>query len=166
MARGPIAIALAVVVALGAAIWFVARADDETTPIRRRLQAFCDDVNGSTTDGAGPEARAVQLGSYFTEDAEVDFGRGSTPITGRETLISMAGRLQPRTAAFSLKFVDVTIVLAPGGDAADVHLTAEFIRRSITTGDQSLDAREFSIAMRRTASEWRMSRVTAVETLR
>ena len=34
---------------------------------------------------------------------------GAAPIRGRETLIGMAGRLQPRTAAFQLQFEDVTI---------------------------------------------------------
>ena len=55
--------------------------------------------------------------------------------------------------------------MAPSGETADVHLTAEFIRRSITTGEESLDAREFTIGMRRVGGEWQIARVTAVETL-
>ena len=82
--------------------------------------------NSSTVDGHGPEARARQLGAYFTDDAEVDLGRGAVPIKGRETLIGMAGRLQPRTSAFDLRFEDITVAMAPGGRSADVHLTAEF----------------------------------------
>ena len=162
----PILIGIAVLVLIAGAAWYITHADDESAPIRRRLQAFADEVNSSTIDGKGPEARAAQLGSFFTEDAEVDLGRGSTSIKGRARLVAMAGRLQPRTSAFTLRFEDITVAVAPGGQSADVHLTAEFIRRSITTGDQSLDAREFTIAMRLVDNEWRMDRVTAIDTLK
>ena len=60
-------------------------------------------MNASTKDGLGTAARAAQIGSYFTEDAVVDFGGGSRPIQGRETLMGMAARLQPRTAAFRMR---------------------------------------------------------------
>jgi hypothetical protein len=80
--------------------------------------------------------------------------------------MGMAERLQPRTAMFRLKFEDVTVAMSAGGDAADVHLAAEFIRRSITTGEQSLDAREFTIGMRRVENAWRIARVTAIDTLK
>jgi hypothetical protein len=161
-----LAIVTAVLAAIVAAAWYITQADDEGAPIRRRLKAFADEVNSSTIDGHGPEARAAELGAFFTEDAEVDLGRGATPIKGRDTLVSMAGRLQPRTSAFSLRLEDITVAMAPGGQAADVHLTAEFIRRSITTGEQSLDAREFTIRMRWVDNQWRMDRVTAVDTLK
>ena len=78
----------------------------------------------------------------------------------------MAERLQPRTAAFRLRFEDVSVVIAADGNTADVHLTAEFIRRSITTGEESLDAREFMLGMRRVGAEWQIAKVTAVETLK
>jgi hypothetical protein len=156
----------AILVLLAAGVWYVTRPDDEGAPIRQRLHAFADAVNRSTVDGAGPEARAQQLGDYFTEDVDVELGGGAAPIKGRETLIGMAERLQPRTAMFRLKFEDVTVAVAPGGGAADVHLTAEFIRRSITTGEESLDAREFTIGMRRVDDDWRIARVTAIATLK
>jgi hypothetical protein len=156
----------ALVVLLGVAAWYVMRPDGESGQVRRRLLAFADEVNRSTADGAGPGARAARLGSYFTDDVEVDLGRGSAPIRGRETLVGMAERLQPRTTAFSLKFEDITMAMAPGGDAADVHLTAEFITRSMTARGESLDAREFTIVMRRADGEWRIGRVTAIDTLK
>jgi hypothetical protein len=163
----PRAIAIGVVVALlGAGAWYATRPDDEGAPIRQRLQAFADAVNDSTVDGSGPEARVKQLAAYFTDDVDVELGGGSAPIKGREILMGMAERLQPRTAMFKLKFEDVTVALHPGAEAADVHLTAEFIRRSITTGEESLDAREFTIGMRRVDDAWRIARVTALDTLK
>jgi hypothetical protein len=161
-----VAAVTAVAVSLGAAAWYIVRPADEGAAIRQRLQAFSDDVNRSTTDNLEPEARAAHFGSYFTDDIEVDFGRGSAPIRGRPTIVGIAARLQPRTAAFRLKFEDMSVAMAPSGEAADVHLTAEFIRRSVTTGEESLDAREFTIGMRRVEGEWKIAGVTAVETLK
>ena len=161
----PIAAIVSVVVALALGAWFLLAPADDGAMVRARLQALSDMVNRSTVDGLGPQARSAQLGAFFAEDVDVDLGHGAAPIRGRDTVIGMAERLQPRTAAFRLEFEDVSVALAPSGETADVHLTAEFIRRSITTGEESLDAREFTIGMRRVAGEWQIARVTAVDTL-
>lgn len=153
-------------VALAAGAWFLLAPVDDGAAVRARLAALADMVNRSTVDGLGPQARSVQLGAFFAQDVDVELGEGSAPIRGRDTVIGMAERLQPRTAAFRLEFEDVSIAIAPGGETADVHLTAEFIRRSITTGDESLDAREFTIGMRRVGGEWQIATVTAVDTLK
>lgn len=164
MARRPLTIAAAAVLVAGcAAAWYAWRASD-AQQIRSRLNALAGEFNASTTDGIGTVARAARLGSFFTQDVVVDFGQGTAPITGRETLMGMAARLQPRTAAFTLALDDINVEV--GGDTADVTLTAEFKRRSFETGDESLDAREFSAGMRRADGEWRIARVTAVDTLR
>ena len=154
------------VIALVAGVWYFTQARDETRDVRRRLDELSASVNASTTDGRGPEARAAQLGAYFSEDVEIDLGRGAAPIRGRATVISMAERLQPRTGAFRLKFEDVTIALDPGGSSADVHLTAEFIRRDLVSGGESLDAREFTLGRQRAPDGWQIRRVTGVETLK
>jgi hypothetical protein len=154
------------VILLVAGVWYFSQGSDETAGVRRRLQSLADEVNRSTTDGRGPEARAAQLGAFFTEDVDIDLGGGAAPIRGRATVVSMAERLQPRTAAFKLSFEDVTVVMAPGGGAADVHLTAQFVRRNLLTGEQSMDAKEFTLAMLRASNEWQIQRVTAVATLK
>jgi hypothetical protein len=87
------------VIAVVAGIWYLSQAADETRDVRRRLDELSASINASTTDGRGPAARGAQLGTFFTDDVEIDLGRGATPIRGRATLISMAERLQPRTAA-------------------------------------------------------------------
>jgi SnoaL-like domain len=161
-----VAAATAIVVGLALIGWYVATPAEEGAAVRRRLHAFSDEVNRHATQEFDPDARAARFGAFFTDDADVDFGQGAAPIKGRETIAGMAARLQPRTAAFTLKFEDVTVAMAPSRDAADVHLTAEFIRRIITTGEQSLDAREFTVGMRQVAGEWKIARVTAVDTLK
>jgi hypothetical protein len=165
MPRGRVAAVAALAVMLAVGAWYYVTPTDPSAVIRQRLNALADDINKSTRDGRGPEARAVELASYLTDDVELDFGPGSPPIQGRATVIGMAGRLQPRTAAFTLRFQDMNVALAPDGQTADVHLTAEFIRRSITTGEESLDAREFTIAMRY-VGDWKISKVVAIQTLK
>ena len=161
-----VAAATAIVVGIALIGWYVASPAEEGAAVRRRLQTFSDEVNRNATQALEPDARAARFGAFFTDDVDVDFGHGTVPIKGRGTIVGMAERLQPRTAAFTLKFQDVSVAMGPGADAADVHLTAEFIRRSITTGEESLDAREFTIGMRQVAGEWKIARVTAVDTLK
>jgi SnoaL-like protein len=154
------------VIALVVGVWYLLQGRDETRDVRSLLDDLSASVNSSTTDGRGPEARAAQLGAFFTEDVEIDLGRGAAPIRGRAMVISMAERLQPRTAAFRLKFEDVAVALDPGGASAAVHLTAEFIRRDLLSGSESLDAREFTLGMQRVADGWLIRRVTGVDTLK
>jgi len=78
----------------------------------------------------------------------------------------MVARLQPRTAAFRMDLDDITMEMTPGATTADVLLTASFARRSISTGEESLDAREYALVMTRTDGTWRIARITAIDTLR
>ena len=160
--RGAVAVGLVV---LGIVAWR-SRSSSEERGITARLDTLRNEVNASTKDGFGTAARAAQIGSYFTDDAVVELGRGSPPIKGRETLMGMVARLQPRTAAFRMDLDDVSVDLLPGGDAADVLLTASFVRRSISTGEESLDAREYALVMNKTDGTWRIARITAIDTLR
>jgi len=161
--RAVVVLVLAVLAVFAA--WRARERGDERT-IRGRIEALRTEVNASTVDGLGTAARAAQIGGYFTDDAVVELGRGSVPIRGRETLMGMAARLQPRTAAFRLDLDDVGIEMVPGGVAADVMLTASFVRRSISTGEESRDAREFALVLVKTDGTWRISRITAIDTLR
>ena len=140
--------------------------DTRRTRDPARLDALRNEVNASTKDGLGIALRAAQIGSYFTDDAVVELGEGAAPIKGRETLMGMVARLQPRTAAFRMDLDDVTIDMAPGSSAADVLLTASFVRRNISTGEESLDAREYALVMTKADGTWRISRITAIDTLR
>lgn len=145
--------------------WWSRVTPDERA-INARLEALRNEVNSSTKDGLGTAARAAQIGTYFTDDAVVELGRGSPPISGRDTLMGMVARLQPRTAAFRMDLDDVSVDFLPGGDAADVMLTASFVRRSMTTGEESLDAREYALVMTKAGGLWQIARITAIDTLR
>jgi hypothetical protein len=153
--------------ALVAVAYFVWRggASDDERAIRARIEALQNEIN-TTTDGLGTVAHAAQVGSYFTDDITIELGEGAVPIHGRDTLIGMAARLQPRTAAFRLEIDDLTVEMVPGAETADVLLTASFVRRRLSTGEESRDAREFSLVCRKNEGIWRVARVTAIDTLR
>ena len=151
--------------ALAYAAWR-SRASDDERAIEARLEALRNEINSNTAGGLSAVARAAQIGGYFTDDVTIELGEGASPIHGRDTLIGMAARLQPRTAAFRLELDDVSVEMVPGADAADVLLTASFVGRTLPSGEESRDAREFSVLCRKQAGIWRIARVTAVDTLR
>lgn len=159
------AVILLVLLAAGIFAWR-SRVTPDERDIQARLDALRNEVNASTKDGLGTALRAAQIGSYFTEDAVVELGEGAAPIKGRDTLMGMVARLQPRTAAFRMDLDDITIDMVPGSTAADVLLTASFVRRNISTGEESLDAREYALVMTKSDGTWRISRITAIDTLR
>jgi hypothetical protein len=158
-------IAIAAATAGAAYLWLDRPSTDERA-IRARLEALRQEINTSTIDGLGTVAHAAQIGSYFTDDATIELGEGSAEIHGRDTIIGMAARLQPRTAAFTMELDDVSVEMVEGTPAADVLLTASFVRRSLSTGEESRDAREFALVCQKSAGTWRIARVTAVDTLR
>jgi hypothetical protein len=158
----PAALVLAVV---AVAAWWLWPPSEEQR-IRDRLDAFAEDFNEPSEGGLGSVAHAARLGGYFTDGVRVDLGPGTAPIEGRMTLIGMAARLQPRTASFVLEVEDVTVDLT-SERTADVSLTAVFRRRSIVSGEESLDAREFALALTKAAGDdWVVDRVTLIETLK
>lgn len=163
MQRRTAVIAAIAVALLAMWAWRVWWPSDEQR-IRSRLRAFAADFNESTTDGLGTVARAARLGSYLTDDVVIELGSGSPPIQGRDTLMAMATRLQTRTAAFTLELVDINVTMA--GDEADVNLTMAFRRRSIGTGEESVDAREMALRMVKWDGEWRIRRASTVDTFR
>jgi hypothetical protein len=160
-----LSVAGVVLAALALLVWSRRGSGDERA-IREQLEALRAEVNRSTTDGLANIARAANIGSYFTEDVVVDLGQGTAPIRGRLTLMGMAERLQPRTAAFRMELDDVGIEMTPGASTADATLTISFIRRSISTGEESRDAREFALGLMKAGGTWRIAHVTAIDVLR
>jgi SnoaL-like domain len=145
-------------------IWSTAYTPAERE-IRRHLDELVAAFNGVSTDGAPSMARAARLGQFLTEDVVVDLGDRSPAIHGRETVMGMAARLEPRTAAFTLALDDVSVVVLDENHA-EVTMTAVIRRRSVAAGEESLDAREFSAEIRNADGGWQVSRVVAVDTLR
>jgi SnoaL-like domain len=153
------------VIAAVAALWWWKSSPSQDREVRALFDSFAREFNSGTSDGLGLLARAAQIGEYFTPDVVIELGQGSAPIQGRETLIGMASRLQPRTSAFVLEFDDVNVEFT-AADQGEVTFTALVRRRSQGSGEESIDAREFAGAVVRAGGRWRVSRVVAIDTLR
>ena len=161
----PRAILVAAVVVVAALAWlFWPEGDDRA--IKRRLNELVAAVNASAAEGLGAVTRAAEIGTYFTGDVVVDPGQGAAPITGRETLIGMAARFQPSTTSRVVSLEDVTVAKRQGTGTADVALTVTITGPDARTGEQTIDAREFALEMRKEAGERLIARESAVDTLR
>jgi len=159
------AVAIAAVFAAATLAWMLWPEGDESA-IRRRLHELTAEANESARDGLGTVAKAARIGGYFTDDVVVDLGKGTALISGRDTVIGMAARLQPRTASLAVAVEDISVAKRTGTAIADVSLTATFTRRDVSPREQTIDAREFALEMRKEDGEWRIARVAAVDTLR
>jgi len=157
--------AAGLVAVAGVAFFLWSGSSGDERLIRDQLEALRTEVNSTTTGGFGSVARAANIGSYFTEDVVVDLGESTAPIHGRLTLMGMAERLQPRTAAFRMELDDVGVEIHSAA-TADVTLTVSFIRQNIPTGEESRDAREFGLGLTKADGTWRIARVTAIDVLR
>ena len=165
MARRPaLAVCAAAILAAAVGWWWVAASPAERE-VRRLFDEFVTEFNAGTNGGFATLTHAVRIGEFFTPDVVVELGQGSPPIHGRETLIGMASRLQPRTAAFVVEIDDLSVAFT-GPDRGDVSFTALIRRRSVVSGEESMDAREFAAEVVRAGGRWRMSRVVAIDTLR
>ena len=166
MARRPaLALCAAAIVAAAVGWWWWAAASPAEREVRRLFDEFVTEFNAGTNGGFATLAHAVRIGEFFTPDVVVELGQGSAPIQGRETLIGMASRLQPRTAAFVIEIDDLSVEFT-SPDRGDVAFTTVIRRRSVVSGEESIDAREFAAEVVRAGGRWRMSRVVAIDTLR
>ena len=161
--RRPILVSLAVLV-LAVVAWRYWVPDDKRD-VRRRLNAFAAEFNETTAAGLATIAHAARIGMYFTEDVVIELGDGAPPIRGRQTLIAMATRLQPRTSAFTLELLDQNVTIS-SPSTADVSVTAAFRRRGPVAGEDAVEARELALRMVKTGGAWLVSEVKAVETFK
>jgi ketosteroid isomerase-like protein len=153
--------------ALGiAAIAWTFWPESDEGAIRRRLRAAVEEANARTGQGLETVAKAARIGAYFTDDVVVDLGAGAAPLSGRQTLMGMATRLQPPTESLVVDLKDITVVKRPDTTVADVTLTATFTRRETSGAEETMDARELALEVRKEDGEWRIARVVAVDTLR
>ena len=164
MTRRTLAGLCAVVVAAGAFWWWSAGSSDERQ-VRRLFKDFADELNAGTTSGFGTLTHLARLSEFIDPAIVVELGQGSPPIQGRETLLGMVTRLQPRTSAFVLEMDDVTIEFTDP-DHGEVTFTALIRRRTIDSGEDSIDAREFGGEVVRSGGRWQVSRIVAIDTLR
>jgi hypothetical protein len=152
-------------VAAAAAIWWWSAGSSDERQVRRLFHDFAEEFNAGTTGGFDTLTHIARLSEFFHPDVVVELTQGSPPIQGRETLLGMVSRLQPRTSAFGLEMDDVNVEFTDE-DHGEVTFTALIRRRGVDSGEASIDAREFRAAVVRSGGRWQVSRVVAIDTLR
>jgi hypothetical protein len=156
--------ALAAAALCAFAVWFWAFAiRHHEREISRQLFAALREFNGASAERSEAADRAGRIAQYFMPDVTIDFGFGSAPIRGRETLVGIATRILPRTSAFVGELVDTHIRVLDGVHA-DVTLTLLF--RSRAPGEHDLEARELSISLQNAERSWRIQHIKIVDALR
>lgn len=147
------------VVAIGLAVavlaWFVWSRSDERQ-IRRQLTGVADRIN-ERSEGLSAVAKAASIGSALADDVVVDLGEGA-PIRGRETLMAIVARVQPRTSRYEVTIRDMNVRVVDAQSASvDLSVT--------TSGENGMDAREFQVGMVKRDGAWLIARVTPVKVL-
>lgn len=145
----------AVVIAAAIFAWRAMFPSDERQ-IRRQLTRVAEEVN-EQRQGLGAVAQAADVASAFADDVVIDLGQG-VPIRGRDTLMGIVARLQPRTSRYEVRIRDMNVrVDTPGSASVDLSAT--------TSGDNGMDAREFQLQMVKRDGKWLIARVTPVHVL-
>jgi hypothetical protein len=165
MTRRTLGALCAAILLAGGAFWWWTRPSADERQVQRLFRDFGEELNTGASGGFGTVAHIARLSEFFSPDVVVELGHGSPPIEGRETLLGMVSRLQPRTAAFVVEMDDVTTEFT-GPDHGEVTFTALIRRRGFESREESIDAREFAGEVVRSGGRWRVSRVVAVDTLR
>jgi SnoaL-like protein len=146
---------VAIVVAAVGFGWRAVFPSDERQ-IRRQLTQVAEAVN-EQRQGLSAIAQAADVASAFADDVVIDLGEGA-PIRGRETLMAIVARLQPRTSRYEVRIRDMNVQV-DAGESASVDLSAT------TSGDNGMDAREFQLQMVKREGKWLIARVKPVAVL-
>jgi SnoaL-like domain len=151
---------LMVAVSVGAISFWVLRRDERQ--IYGQLLRV-NEFNGAAGNQSDTATRATRIGQYFTRDVIIEFGDGRATIQGRETLVSMATRLLPRTSGYAAQLADTEINVVDS-DRADVSVT--LVLRSRAPDFLEIDPRELSIFFQNIEGGWRIRHVKLVSPFR
>lgn len=162
MRRAPVRGIVLAIVAAAAAVWaYRTFFPSDEQRIRQRLDEIVALVNRDA-DGLDAISRAARIGRAFTDDVVVELRRGA-PIRGKDTLMAMAARVQPRTDGVNLAIRDVNVAVLNAGEAR-VELTATWDDPSDSS--QPLDATELRLHWVERDGQWLISSVEPVDVLR
>jgi SnoaL-like protein len=161
MRRGWIPAAVAVAAVAIAVVGYRVLFPSDEQLIRQRLDSLAATLNHPAAEGLDAMTRAAQVGRAFTDDIEVQTREGMT-IRGKETLMAMVARLQPRAEGLNLQIRDVVVTLDDPRHA-HVELTATYVDPA---GDgRAIDAAEFTLRMVKPVRDWLIARVAPVQVL-
>jgi ketosteroid isomerase-like protein len=156
---------LAILLAAGGWLAWKTLFPSDEQRIRARLDDIAEAVNArSDGDGLNRLADAARLASFFTEDVAIDPGPPHAPIRGREAVVATASSAGRAAGGVELSFVDVQVAVGDAG-AATAHMTLQLTWTNAQTRERTIDAREIALTLREVEREWRVARVSPVQTL-
>ena len=140
--------------------WF----PSDEAQIHAVLDRIAEGIGSGASDGeVGRLARAAGLRNDLDPNVVIEAGEPFARLTGRDTAIGMAARLNSTARNLEVDFEDVEITVHDGRTTADVSLSA--IARFDEGGGRGLDARELNVIFKRLDGRWVVAEVTLVRAL-
>ena len=146
-------------------------APSEEREIRNELAVIAEALSVPANDGdLGRLARIASLRRALAPDVQVSTGVPSLPgaqippeISGRDSVLALAGRWSPPPGGVTVEFVDVNVTLDASRTGAQVYCT---VKAASGPGEKPVvDARELTIMFARIGGEWLITSVRPEETL-
>lgn len=146
----------------GGVYWWWSRPERQ---IHRVLDALADALSHDMPrEGLGAVAAVAGLPQYFAADVVLDPGRPFPVLTGRDAVVAAAARVRGALPVLRLELADRRIEM--GADAAQAVVSvAVSARMTDRAGQQSMDAREVKLIMKRIDGRWVIARAEAVAAL-
>ncbi len=133
--------------------------------IRKELAALAHTACIPSNEGQLTKlARAQKLASFFTSDTQITIelpGRFDQTINGRDEVQEKALAARAMLAGLKVEFVDVSVAVAPDGQAAVAHLTG----KANIPGDTMPQVEELKMGFKKVEGDWLIQRVENVQTL-
>jgi hypothetical protein len=156
-----------VVILLGAVVfWGWTRIfPSEKRVIEKRLHEVAE--LASFKPGENPLAgmfKVERFAGYFSPQVVIVFSGvapGISEFQGRDEVMQAALGARSQLQGMKVEFLDVTVQLGPGADAAVATLTA----KATFHGNRELMVQEFKVSLEKIDSKWLINRVETVKTL-
>jgi hypothetical protein len=153
---------------IAASLWFGWRwmFPDDEAQIKAVLARIAEGLGGDTGSNGevGRIARAASLRNEFAPDVTIDAGAPLQRLTGRDSIIGAAARMNSTVRNLEIQFPDVSVHVDPDRQTATATVTAE-ARFEDRAGIRVIDARELEVGFKRIDGNWVISAVTVMRPL-
>jgi hypothetical protein len=153
-----------VLVLLGAWLWTIWFPSPQKI-IHQRLEAVAKCVSFTPGEGVLVKlAGAQNLAGYFATNAEINVeasGHDKIIISGRNEITQAALSARSAFGSLKVKFLEVSVTVAPDRQSASVNLTAD----ADISDQRDAFVQEIRILLRRIDGEWLITRVETLRTV-
>jgi hypothetical protein len=158
------ALVVVILAALGVWLWMILFPSPQKI-IRQRLEAVAKCVSFAPGEGMLARLAGAQgLAGYFATNAEINLevpGRDHFIISGRNEITQAALTARSAVGSLKVKFLDVSVAVAPNRQSATVDLTVD----ANVSDQQDVVVQETKILLRKINGEWLITRVQTIRTL-